>query len=66
MGQEITTSEAAKQTGYSERHIRRWAKDRRIKARQVGGWLYLVDRDSLLAHVEKMKALGNEKHALKR
>jgi len=63
MSMEITVSEAAALTGYSERHIRRLAKEKRIEARQVGEWLYLVGRESLLAYVEKMKALGNEKHA---
>lgn len=60
---EITVAEAAELTGYSERHIRRWAKDESIEARQVGGWLYLIDRESLLQHVGEMKALGNSKHA---
>jgi len=63
MGDELTVSEAAALTGYSERHIRRLAKDETITARQVGEWLYLVNKESLLAYVEKMKALGNEKHA---
>ena len=63
MGDELTVSEAAALTGYSERHIRRLAKDGNIKARQVGNWLYLIDKASLLAYVDEMKTLGNGKHA---
>lgn len=60
---ELTVSEAAELVSYTERHIRRLAKNKSIKARQVGDWLYLVDKDSLLAYADRMKALGSEKHA---
>jgi len=63
MGDELTVAEAAEQTGYSERHIRRLARDSKIDARQVGGWLYLIDADSLAEYVAKMHQLGNGKHA---
>lgn len=63
MGNELTVSEAAAKTGYSERHIRRLAQEQTIKARQVGDWLYLIDEASLDQYVAKMRTLGNEKHA---
>jgi excisionase family DNA binding protein len=59
---ELTVSEAAAKTGYSERHIRRLAQEEKIEARQVGNWLYLIDEASLDNYVAKMRALGNEKH----
>jgi excisionase family DNA binding protein len=62
----ITTAEAAELTGYSERHIRRLASDGTVDARLVGKQLYLVDKASLLAYVEKMDRLGKSKHAHKR
>lgn len=63
MTEPLTVSQAAKLTGYSERHIRRLCKDEKIKSRQAGGWLYLIDADSLQAYVDEMKRLGSEKHS---
>lgn len=60
---ELTVSEAAERTGYSKRHIRRLAKDGTIAHRQVGHWLYLIDKEDLDAYVAKMRALGDDKHS---
>jgi len=60
---ELTIAEAARLTGYSGRHIRRLVQDNGpVKGRRIAGWLYLVDRQSLLAYAEQMKTLGNSKH----
>ena len=63
MGDELTVSEAAELTGYTKRHLRRLAKDGDIEARQVGGWLYLLDRGSVEGYARRMEALGKKKHA---
>lgn len=63
MAKELTVSEAAQLAGYSERHVRRLARQGQVDARQVGGWLYLIDRQSLMEYAEKMKALGQYKYA---
>ena len=59
---ELAITEAEELTGYSGRHIRRLVQQGRVKGRRPGGWLYLVDRESLLDYVSKMDRLGNEKH----
>ena len=53
MAREVTVSQAAEATGYTDRHIRRLARAGKIEARQVGNWLYLVGLDSLLSYIEK-------------
>ena len=59
---EITTTEAAALTGYSKGHIRWLARKEKIEYRRVGLRVILIDKASLLAHVEKMKELGPQKH----
>jgi excisionase family DNA binding protein len=60
---ELTVAEAAEQSGYSEGHIRRLIRWGKIKARQIGARVYLIDAESLLKYTEAMNALGNEKHS---
>jgi len=62
MSDELTIAQAAKLTGYSGRHIRRLVQSESVKGRQIAGWLYLVDKQSLLTYVEQMRTLGNSKH----
>jgi excisionase family DNA binding protein len=59
----MTVGEASVLSGYSERHIRRLAREGRVEAQQAGGWMYLIDRDSLMGYVEKMQELGESKHS---
>ena len=51
-GDWLTVSDAAKTSGYHPEHIRRLIRDGAIKARKVS-IVWLVDRKSLLAYVEK-------------
>jgi len=52
----LTTAEAAKQTGYSEGHIRRLCREGKIKAMRGEGrnapWL--IDRLDLYRYVDKL------------
>ena len=58
----LTVAEAAELSGYTRRHVTRLVKQERVDGQRVGLRVYLVDRASLLAYVEKMKRLGSEKH----
>lgn len=62
MDDELTARQAAKLTGYSARHIKRLVQAKTVKGRQIAGWLYLVDRESILAYAERMRVLGDSKH----
>lgn len=59
----LTVAEAAELSGYTRRHVTRLVKQERVAGQRVGQRVYLVDRASLLAYVEEMRTLGNEKHA---
>jgi excisionase family DNA binding protein len=58
----INTTEAAALTGYTQAYMRRLARTGQIEARKVGrDWL--VKRDEVLAHKQRMDRLGPEKHS---
>ena len=59
---ELTVTEASELSGYSGRHIRRLVKQGRVEGRRAGDWLYLIDRESLMAYVAQMESLGGAKH----
>jgi len=57
----ITTNEAAALTGYTPDYVRKAIKRNLLKGTKRGrDWF--VERDSVLAYVEKMKRLGTAKH----
>lgn len=63
MSKELTVSEAAQRSGYSEGHIRRLARGGDIEARRVGRRVLVIDAQSLDNYTEKMRDLGTQKHA---
>ena len=62
---ELTVTQASEVSGYSEAHIRRLAGKGKIKARRVGKRVFLIDAESLKQYVDRMKALGTDKHNLR-
>ncbi|HUV88171.1 MAG TPA: helix-turn-helix domain-containing protein [Anaerolineae bacterium] len=58
----ITVEEAQVLAGYSVAYLRRLARRGRIEAQKVGGDLWLIHRDGLLAYRSEMDALGTGKH----
>jgi excisionase family DNA binding protein len=56
----ITTSEAARLSGYHPDHIRRLIRARIIKG-QKWGQQWQVSRNSLLAHLRSMEQLGERR-----
>jgi excisionase family DNA binding protein len=56
----ITTGEAAELTGYATAYIRQLIKRGRLKAKKRGRDWFL-DKAEVLAYVEKMTRLGDEK-----
>ena len=60
---ELTPDEAAEVTGYSVGHIRWLARHNKIEYRRVGQRVLLIDTKNLLEYAEKMRELGNAKHA---
>ena len=45
--EELTTKQAAKWAGVSDRYIRQLLSDGRLEGRQLNDWLWLVDARSL-------------------
>lgn len=56
----ISTAEAAKQSGYTENYIRRLVRQGKLRADKKGVMLW-VDRDSLVAYMEMVKAMGGQR-----
>ena len=57
----ITTAEAAELTGYDLTHVRYLIRKGQVEGKKFGrDWM--VNRDSALAYVEKMRRLGPAKH----
>jgi excisionase family DNA binding protein len=50
----LTVREASEQTGYNAEYLRRLIRQNEIKA-EIVGFMYLIDRQSLWAYVERMK-----------
>jgi excisionase family DNA binding protein len=59
-GEWLTVSEAAKLSGYHPETLRELMRDGKINARKVS-IVWLVDRESLLAYMEKAKAMGEKR-----
>jgi excisionase family DNA binding protein len=58
MENKLTIRQAAKLTGYSEAHLRRLAKRGDAFEAEMFGYNWAIDKDSLLAFVEKQKESG--------
>jgi len=56
----LTVSDAAKLSGYNPEYITRLIRQGEISGRKVS-IVWLVDRESLLAYVEKAKKLGGKR-----
>jgi excisionase family DNA binding protein len=60
LGQWLSTSEAAKLSGYHPDHIRRLIRSGEVAGRKWGN-AWMVDKESLLNHVQKMNAQGERR-----
>ena len=49
---EVSVKEAARAAGVTPRYIRRLLNDGRLKGRQIDGWVWLVERQSLERWIE--------------
>jgi excisionase family DNA binding protein len=56
----LTVQDAAKLSGYHPESIRELIRQGKIKARKFS-IVYQVDRDSLLAYMEKAQAIGRKR-----
>jgi excisionase family DNA binding protein len=56
----ITADEAAEIAGYHVNYIRRLMRAQKIKGRKAG-LVWLIERDSLQAYMERIQALGAQK-----
>jgi len=61
LGDWITTTEAARMTGYHAVHIRRLIRQRDIEG-QMFGHVWMVSRRSLRDYLREMERLGTAKH----
>lgn len=62
----ISTTEAAKLTGYTIRYIQQLAREGIIEGQKITPRAWLVDRESLLAYKEHMEKIGTEKFSPRR
>jgi excisionase family DNA binding protein len=60
MADYLTTREAAELVGLAEKYVRDLAREGRIVA-ILKGRHYWIDKDSILAYVQEMRALGSQK-----
>ena len=56
----LTVSEAAKLSGYHPETLRELIREGKIKGRKIS-IVWLVDRKSLSAYMEKVKAMGEKR-----
>ncbi|GAB4540869.1 MAG: hypothetical protein Fur002_08320 [Anaerolineales bacterium] len=56
----LTVRDAAKISGYNAEHITRLIREGKVKARKVS-IVWLVDRKSLLAYLDKVQTLGEKR-----
>ena len=56
----ISVSEASELSGYHPEHIRRLIRQGKINAKKFS-IVWMVDRDSLLAYIDKPKKVENKK-----
>ena len=56
----ITTTEAARLTGYNAEHIRRLTRSGKVKA-QKWGQVWQVSKSSLLAYLRQTEKLGEKR-----
>ena len=56
----LTVNEAAKLTGYNPEYIRRLVRENKVQARKFS-IVWMVDRISLLAYLEKAQAMGEKR-----
>ena len=59
-GEWITVSEAAELSGYHPETLRELIRDGKIKGRKIS-IVWLVDRESLLAYLARVKAMGEKR-----
>ncbi|MEK6753469.1 MAG: helix-turn-helix domain-containing protein [Chloroflexota bacterium] len=59
-GEWLTVRDAAKLSGYDPEHIRRLVREDKIKARKFS-IVWMVDRKSLLAYLDKAQAMGEKR-----
>ena len=60
MENKLTIRQAAKLTGYSEAHLRRLARRGDAFEAEMFGYNWAIDKDSLLAFVQKQKESGGQ------
>ena len=60
MENKLTIRQAAKLTGYSEAHLRRLAKRGDAFEAEMFGYNWAIDKDSLLAFVQRQKERGRQ------
>ena len=60
MENKLTIRQAAKLTGYSEAHLRRLAKRGEAFEAEMFGYNWAIDKDSLLAFVQRQKERGEQ------
>jgi excisionase family DNA binding protein len=56
----LTVNEAAEQSGYNAEYIRELIRQGKIQARKFS-IVWMVDRESFLAYLQKVQALGNKR-----
>lgn len=59
-GEWLTVQEAAKLSRYDPEHIRRLVRESRVEARKFS-IVWMVNRESLLAYLEKARAKGEKR-----
>ena len=57
----ISTTEAAKITGYTVRYIQQLAREGIVRGEKITPRAWLIDRESLLAYKDHMEKIGTEK-----
>lgn len=59
-GEWLTVRDAAKISGYNPEYITRLIREGKVKARKIS-IVWLVDRKSLLAYLDKVQTLGDKR-----
>lgn len=59
-GKWLTVNEAASLSGYNPEHVTRLIREGKVSARKFS-IVWMVDRESLFAYIEKVQALGDKR-----
>lgn len=62
----ISTTEAARLTGYTVRYIQKLAREGIIEGQKITLRAWLINQESLLAYKEHMEQIGTEKFSPRR